>query len=55
LLDAVLGASFDPATTTVFAAGESREVTAIRKHLRKRLQMPPDRVHCTGYWRRPVS
>jgi NADPH-dependent ferric siderophore reductase len=55
LLDAVLGASFDPATTTVFVAGESREVTAIRKHLRNRLQMPSDRVHCTGYWRRAAT
>jgi NADPH-dependent ferric siderophore reductase len=55
LLDAVIAASFDPATTTVFAAGESREVTAIRKHLRNRLRMPPERVHCTGYWRSAVT
>jgi NADPH-dependent ferric siderophore reductase len=55
LLDAVIAASFDPAATTVFAAGESREVTAIRKHLRNRLRMPPERVHCTGYWRRAVT
>lgn len=55
LLDAVVEASFDPSTTTVFAAGESREVTAIRKHLRHGLRMPPDRVFCTGYWRRSAT
>lgn len=37
---------------SVFGAGESREVSAIRRHVRHVLGVPADRVLVTGYWRR---
>ena len=39
---------------SVFGAGESREMTAIRKHLRRERSQRSDQVHLTGYWRRPA-
>ncbi|MEM8706520.1 MAG: siderophore-interacting protein [Actinomycetota bacterium] len=35
-----------------FGAGESREISAIRRHLRRERGMTADAVHMTGYWRR---
>lgn len=36
----------------VFAAGESRQMTAIRKYVRNELVIPSCDVSATGYWRR---
>lgn len=35
-----------------FGAGESREISAVRRHLRRERGMAADAVHMTGYWRR---
>lgn len=37
-----------------FGAGESREMTAIRKHLRTQRGLPREWVQMTTYWRRPA-
>lgn len=39
--------------TYAFGAGESREITAVRRHLRNEVGLAAPRVHMTGYWRRP--
>lgn len=44
------GRAFD----TAFGAGESRQITKIRKYLRHEVGMPAARVSMTGYWRRGV-
>lgn len=38
-----------------FGAGESRQVTVIRKYLRCEVGMSPDQVFMVGYWRRTSS
>jgi NADPH-dependent ferric siderophore reductase len=40
------------AFATAFGAGESRQITAIRKYVRHELGMPAGQVSMTGYWRR---
>lgn len=40
------------ALATAFGAGESRQITQIRKYLRHEARMPAARVSMTGYWRR---
>src|SRR5690606_35404917 len=37
---------------TVFGAGESRQMSAIRRYLRHEAGMPASAVSMTGYWRR---
>jgi NADPH-dependent ferric siderophore reductase len=41
--------------TYFFGAGESREMTSIRKHLRQGRGLPREQVQTTAYWRRSVS
>ncbi len=50
LLDAVAG--FIDAPDAAFGAGESRQITAVRRHVRQQLGLPAARVQMTGYWRR---
>ena len=40
------------ALATAFGAGESRQITAIRRYLRHEARMPATAVSMTGYWRR---
>lgn len=44
----------DLPNTYVFGAGESREMTAIRKHLRNERGLSRESVQMTSYWRRPA-
>jgi NADPH-dependent ferric siderophore reductase len=37
-----------------FGGAESRQITAVRKHLRQEVGWPAERVSMTGYWRREV-
>lgn len=53
LLDAVRRC--DVAGASVFGAGESRQMTAIRKHVRHERGLPAADVSITGYWRRALS
>lgn len=41
--------------TYFFGAGESREMTSIRKHLRQGRGLPREQVQMTAYWRRSAS
>jgi NADPH-dependent ferric siderophore reductase len=41
--------------STAFGAGESREITRIRKFLRHEVGLPASVVSMTGYWRRPAA
>lgn len=50
LLDEVVGLASRP--DAVFGAGESRQVSAVRRHVRHVLGVPAGRVLVTGYWRR---
>lgn len=55
LLDLVrqlVGGHPSGAIATAFGAGESRQITAIRKFLRHDAGMPATAVSMTGYWRR---
>ncbi|MCB1002091.1 MAG: SIP domain-containing protein [Acidimicrobiales bacterium] len=45
----------DGAPDAAFGAAESRQVSAVRRHLRQTLGMPATRVQMTGYWRRQVG
>lgn len=51
-LEAVQALQLDPSSITVFGAGESREMTTVRKYLRAEKKLSSDQVHLTGYWRR---
>ena len=55
LVDAVKGLDVDRAGVYAFGAGESRQVTAIRKHLRHEKGMSAGNVQMTGYWRRAAA
>ncbi|TDT17934.1 NADPH-dependent ferric siderophore reductase [Ilumatobacter fluminis] len=55
LLDAVRARDLDPDGLVVFAAGESREMTAIRRHLRDAVGLNSTAVHAIAYWRRRVG
>lgn len=55
LLDAVRSRHLDTDGLVVFAAGESTEMTAIRRHLRHEVGLTSTAVHATGYWRRRTS
>lgn len=52
LLAAVERLELDAAGLVAFGAAESREITAVRRHLRDEWGMAQDAVHLTGYWRR---
>ncbi|MEM9041557.1 MAG: siderophore-interacting protein [Actinomycetota bacterium] len=51
-LDAVRALDLDPAGLYAFGAAESRQITAVRKHLRHHVGLAADHVSMTGYWRR---
>lgn len=55
LLDAVIGLELDgadPARHVVVGGGESRQMSSIRRYLRRELGLPATHVSMTGYWRR---
>lgn len=52
LLDLVRAATADVDLATAFGAGESRQITQIRKHLRNDRGLQAKFVSMTGYWRR---
>ncbi|MEM8620104.1 MAG: siderophore-interacting protein [Actinomycetota bacterium] len=52
LIEAVRRRADDAAGLYALGAAESREVTAVRRHLRNDVGMAPDQVAMTGYWRR---
>ncbi|MCB0967248.1 MAG: SIP domain-containing protein [Ilumatobacter sp.] len=52
LLAAVRRRDLDPSGLVVFGAGESREMTAIRRYLRGDVGMSATAVHAIAYWRR---
>jgi NADPH-dependent ferric siderophore reductase len=52
-LPAAIEALYVEATGTYFfGAGESREMTAIRRHLRQGRGLPREQVQTSAYWRR---
>ena len=55
LLDAVVALDIEPEGLVAFGAAESRQITAIRTHVRHSVGMSAQDVHMTGYWRRDVS
>lgn len=55
LLDEVRATVTDGEGLVAFGAAESRQITAVRKHLRRELGMPATAVSMTGYWRRTAS
>jgi NADPH-dependent ferric siderophore reductase len=52
LLRAVRDIDLDAAGLVAFGAAESRQITAVRRHLRDDVGMPAASVFMTGYWRR---
>jgi len=52
LVDAVLALDLGGDGWWAFGGAESRQVTAVRKHLRRQLGWPGEHVSMTGYWRR---
>lgn len=52
LVTALVGRLGGDALATAFGAGESRQISAIRRYLRHDVGMPAARVSMTGYWRR---
>lgn len=52
LLDAVRSRELGTDGLVVFAASESNEMTAIRRHLRDEVGLPAAAVHAIAYWRR---
>lgn len=54
LLAAIESVDGDQPGTYFFGAGESREMTAIRKHLRNGRGLSREWVQMTAYWRRPA-
>jgi NADPH-dependent ferric siderophore reductase len=53
LLDAVTSLTLVP--DAAFGAGESRQISAVRRHVRQAFGVPAARVLMTGYWRRQVA
>ena len=53
LLETVMSSTI--AVDAAFGAGESRQISAVRRHVRRVLGVPASRVLMTGYWRRPVA
>jgi NADPH-dependent ferric siderophore reductase len=54
LVAAVAALALDTTRLYAYGAAESREVTAVRKHLRRTLGMPAVQVQMVGYWRREI-
>ncbi|MAT06162.1 MAG: hypothetical protein CL424_14075 [Acidimicrobiaceae bacterium] len=52
LLDVVRELDLPPDGLYAFGAAESREISAVRRHLRNQCGLPAEQVHMTGYWRR---
>jgi NADPH-dependent ferric siderophore reductase len=52
LVDAVRRLDVQPEGLYALGAAESREITAVRKHLRDEVGLSADRTSMTGYWRR---
>ena len=52
LLTAVESLSVAPAPDAAFGAGESRHISAVRRHVRSEFAVPAARMLMTGYWRR---
>ena len=52
LVDAVAALDLDARGLYAYGAAESREVTAVRKHLRREVGLPATQVQMVGYWRR---
>jgi NADPH-dependent ferric siderophore reductase len=46
------GSGHDLVGLSAFGAAESRQITAVRKYLRRELGLRADQVFMTGYWRR---
>ncbi|MEM9464864.1 MAG: siderophore-interacting protein [Actinomycetota bacterium] len=55
LADVIAGLDLDVEGLYAFGAAESRDISAVRRHLRRDLGMSADAVHMTGYWRRTVT
>jgi len=51
LVDAVRALPSPGPTTYAWGGGESRAVTAVRRHLRQEVGLPREAVSMTGYWR----
>ncbi len=54
-VDTVRSLDLDTTGLVAFGAGESRQVTAIRKYLRHEVGLPSDQVFMVGYWRRTAA
>jgi NADPH-dependent ferric siderophore reductase len=52
LADAVRGVPWPDGTPYVWGGGESRAMTAVRRHVRGELGLPRDAVSLVAYWRR---
>lgn len=52
LVDAVRHLELDVDGCYAFGGAESRQIAAVRAHLRRDRHLPADRVRMTGYWRR---
>ncbi|GAA1468990.1 siderophore-interacting protein [Microbacterium thalassium] len=50
LLAAIDAAAIDD-STYVFAAGEASALVPVRRHLRRTLELPPEQVALSGYWK----
>lgn len=55
LIDAVRAAEVGADRTYAWGGGESRAVTAVRRHLRHEVGFAREAVSMTGYWRHPAS
>ncbi len=55
LADAVRALPWPDGTPYVWGGGESRAMTAVRKHVRHERGLPRDAVSLVGYWRHPTS
>jgi NADPH-dependent ferric siderophore reductase len=51
LLDTVMGMELPAGEPYIWGGGESRIMTSIRKHVRRTVGYPRQRVSLTGYWR----
>lgn len=52
LLSEITALSVDPDGLYAFGAAETREIAAVRRHLKATVGMPRERIQMTGYWRR---
>jgi NADPH-dependent ferric siderophore reductase len=52
LVDAVRALPWPGGTPYVWGGGESRNVTAVRRYVRREVGLPQSRVSLVGYWRR---